>query len=107
MKKIFAIALLTIIPSLNVYAVQQNFTVASIGSSNSTGTVFIETLETATSSMCSNKKLFRLSDTDKSADRLFALALAAQAQNKRIAIDYTPTNCFEGGTIISVFRLRK
>ena len=90
----------------NVYAAQGNFTIESIGGSNNTSTVFIETLEEADTE-CSDNKLFRLPDTDKSADRFYSLALAAQAQGKKITIDYSYSGCLQGAVLIDVFKLRK
>ena len=56
-----------------------DFTILSVGGSNNTNTVYIETDETITNSICSNKNNFRLPDTDKNADRFFSLSMAAQA----------------------------
>lgn len=93
--------------SFDVNAVQGDFTIVSVGSSNNTNTIFIETSESAVSSTeCYRKNVFRISDTDKSADRLFSLALAAQAQDKKITIDYSESECLESGILIKVFRLK-
>ena len=105
MKKLLAVISGTVLCSLSM-ADQGDFTVRTIGASNNTNTIFVETSEDANTS-CSNKKLFRLMDTDKNADRFFSLALAAQAQGKKITIDYTSGNCFDNGTIVNVFRIKK
>lgn len=107
MKKKFLTLLVGSLLGFSVSAANGDFTISSVGSSNGTNTIFIETIEAATATTnCSNRKLFRLPDSDKSADRLFSLALSAQAQNKKITLDYNIDECLEGGVLISVFRLK-
>lgn len=108
LKVISKISILGLFVCFNSFAVQGDFTVASIGVSNNTNTIFMETLESAsTATECSNKKLFRLPDTDKSADKFFSAALAAQAQGKKITIDYFESECYQDAILIKVFRIRK
>jgi len=82
-----------------------DFTILSIGGSNNTNTVYIETIETIMNTTCSNKHIFRLPDSDKNADRFFSLSMAAQAQGKKITIGYEVDQCIEGSTLIRVFKL--
>lgn len=93
--------------SVNVLAGQGDFTIAAIGQSNSTNTVFIDTVEEVRNTSCSNKKLLRLPDSDKSSDRLFSLALAALEQNKKISITYSDSVCINNGSLIEVFHLKR
>ena len=98
MKKSLCLFVLVLFSS-GAYPAQGNFTIKSIGASNNTNTVFIETAESANeSTTCSNKKLFRLPYDDQHADKLFSLALAAQAQDKKITIDYAEIP----GTVYSI-----
>ncbi len=38
---------------------------------------------------------------------MFSLAIAAQAQGKKITIDYSGEKCIDNGTVVDVFRLKK
>lgn len=82
-----------------------SFTVDSVGASNNTNSVYVETTEMISGTTCSNKKVFRLPDTDKQADRFFSLALAAQAQGKKITIAYNVNECHQTGTLVKVFKM--
>lgn len=84
-----------------------NFTILSVGASNNTDSVYIETVESIPGTTCGNTKVFRLPDSDKNADRFFSLALAAQAQNKKITIAYEIDQCIQGSTLAKVFKLFK
>lgn len=103
------IVILTILwmASINAIAGQADFTIAAVGQSNNTDTVYIETIEEVENTSCSNKNLLRLPDSDKAADRFFALALAAQAQNKKISIIYSESNCINNGSLVQVFNLKR
>lgn len=72
--------------SANAFAYEQNFTISAVGGSNNTNTVFIDVLETAKNTECINKNHFKLPVTDQHADRFFSMALAAQAQNKKMSL---------------------
>lgn len=88
-------------------AVEGTFSIHTIGASNNSNTIFIETVEDITGSTCSNKRLIRLPDTDKQADRLYSMALAAKLAGKRITVNYDYDGCFDNGTLVQAFRLRE
>ena len=93
--------------SANAFAYEQNFTISAVGGSNNTNTVFIDVLETAKNTECINKKHFKLPLTDQHADRFFSMALAAQAQNKKMSLHYEPTDCINGAIKPRVFKIIK
>ncbi|PTY36449.1 hypothetical protein BGP77_03885 [Saccharospirillum sp. MSK14-1] len=105
MKKALYLIIVILSMSGNVRAADGSFTVSTIGSSNNTDTIFIRTLEEVQNTTCENKKLLRLPHTDGSADRLFSLAIAAQAQGKKISVEYDGNHCIDNGTVITVFWL--
>lgn len=91
----------------SVWSIENDFTVDTIGVSNNTNTIFIETVESIPGSNCPVKNLFRLPDTDKQADRLFSLAMAAQAQGKKLTLGYNANDCLGSGSLVTVFKLKR
>jgi len=92
--------------SIFVGAAEQDFTIVSVGVSNNTNSVFINTLEDSIDSTCTNKKLARMPLNDESADRLLSVALSAQAQGKKISMHVSKTDCLSNGAIVKVFLVK-
>ncbi|WP_196161759.1 hypothetical protein [Reinekea sp. G2M2-21] len=85
---------------------EHEFTVNVVGASNNTNTVFIDVEETAANSNCDNKRHFKIDDSNKNADRFFSLALAAQAQSKKMVLGYNEDDCLHGGIEPRVFKIK-
>lgn len=102
----FLLFVISLLAFQTASAVEGSFTINTIGSSNNSNTIFIETAESITGSECPNKYLFRLPDSDKAADRLFSMGLAEKTIGKKIVINYEVDSCFEGASLVRAFRLR-
>jgi hypothetical protein len=80
----------------------QEFTISEAGVSDNTGTVFINTIEAATNTECSNPKQFKVALDNRIADRFYSTALMALASNKKITIYYESNICIDSGTKVNV-----
>lgn len=97
---------LFIISSSIALAGEQDVTISVVGVSNNTNSVFINTVEELKDSTCNNKKLARLPIQDVAANYLLSVGLAAQAQDKKITLLVSQTECISGGALVEVFLIK-
>ena len=104
MKYLLAFMLLVSFDKVIAYT-EQDFTILAVGASNNTNSVFIDVAETALSTDCVNKVHFKLSVLDQNADRFYSMALAAQAQGKKMRLGYEPSDCLSDAVEPRVFKI--
>ncbi|WP_054113241.1 hypothetical protein [Marinagarivorans algicola] len=96
---------LIFLSSLSFAGIEETFTIKNVGASNNTNTVFIDTVEQATGSSCTNTVHFKLPLDDKLAGKFYSAALMAKASGQKIALTYEPNACISGGILPTVFKI--
>ncbi|WP_019606637.1 hypothetical protein [Teredinibacter turnerae] len=103
-KYIFGLSLAFLTIDATAYF-EQEFSIGAVGGSSNTNSVFIDVVETAQNTNCSNKNHFKLAYDSPHADRFYSTALAAQAQGKKMRLGYEPDDCLSNGVKPRVFKI--
>jgi hypothetical protein len=82
-----------------VFAGEAIFTLVGVGISNDSKTIYIQTLESQSTSVCSIPNTFRLSTTaaDSIHKEIYATALLAMASGRQLKIGYSDSQCLNNG----------
>lgn len=83
----------------------ETFTIKSVGASNGTNTIFVDTVEKASESNCEDSDHFKLPVDDRLGKMFFSAALAAKSAGKRMTIYYEVNDCLFDAVRPHVFKV--